>query len=278
MPPGLTVAPRGFWKDFHMKLIPLSWLRSWCVVAATAWAIWTAGCARPKVESIGMNVQRIDFQGVLLKFDVTVSNPLPVDLAVPAGGYEVDIAGQDFIKSDRVPHAELPSGGAGHVTLPVALRYVDLFKLANNLRGKSSIPYEMHGHVLVPVAGEQLRLPFSQQGDVPILTMPTFTMRDVKYDGKSVFIETEVTNPNIFPIGVQDLDFAVRLGAIQLANVRTRPAEMIPAGGSGLVTLTSSVNATGAARQMLQSVPAGGGLLQPRGVLRTPYGTVRLPE
>jgi LEA14-like dessication related protein len=261
-----------------MKLISLSWLRSRCLAAAIALAIWTAGCARPKVESVGMNVQRIDFEGVQLKFDVTVSNPLPVDLAVPAGGYAVDLAGKEFIKSDRVPHADLPSGGAGHVTLPVALRNVDLFKLANNLRGKSSIPYEMHGHVLVTVAGEQLRLPFSQQGDVPILTMPTFSVRDVKYDGKSVSIETEVNNPNIFPIGVQDLDYAVRLGDIELANVRTKPADLIPAGGSGVVTLTSSVNATGAARQMLQGVPAGGGLLRPRGVLRTPYGTVRLPE
>jgi hypothetical protein len=130
----------------------------------------------------------------------------------------------------------------------------------------------------VTVAGEQLRLPFSQQGDVPILTMPTFSVRDVKYDGKSVSIETEVNNPNIFPIGVQDLDYAVRLGDIELANVRTKPADLIPAGGSGVVTLTSSVNATGAARQMLQGVPPGGGLLRPRGVLRTPYGTVRLPE
>ncbi len=236
-----------------------------------------SGCSTPYVEYVTMDIERLDFRGIRMAFDVSVVNPMSIDLNVPTGGYEVEIAGRNFVRVDSVPATALPSGGSGQFSLPVELSYVQLFRLANNLKGKVEAPYELKGHVNVLLAKQEISIPFSHEGDIPIMSLPKIEVRDVGFSGGQLQLELGVSNPNTFPIGLEDLGYTIRLGNTDLGLVQAATAQDIGAESDGAVRLSAGLSGSSAVRQLMQGASVGSVNVTPTGRLRTPYGTVPLP-
>ena len=248
----------------------------------------TAGCGRvlalvgkPRVVDVRPKIRGIDFDGVNLAFEIDLANPYPFALRAPIFRYGLDIEGAPFLKGEEMVHLDVPPHGVGTIVVPTSVAYGDLWRAAQRLRKAKVFAYRLHGDLLVAGTGRQWTLPVAKRGTVPIFRPPRFSMPRVRHtptswSGAQVTLETDVTNPNAFPIGVHDVRYALTLGDVAVGAVRATTGGSIAPDGVGPLTLAGQVSATRA----LLALARGAGLGKPRlvltGSIETPYGTVDL--
>jgi len=246
-----------------------------------------AGCAalgvRPEIQDIRGRVTSIDAQGVSLTFDVDVKNPYPVPLKTPNFKYGLDIDQEPFVESGSAVNVDLPAGTTGTASLPVQIRYADLWALASSLRQSKEFSYRLHGAFLVTALGESFELPLQHQGTCPVLRLPRLSVkdvnvRDVSLSSARVDLDVEVTNPNVFSIDSNQLGYAVRMGDVQLGSVTASTLGEVAAGSTGRVTITGELKAKRALLQLARGASVGNVELRPTGSLGTPYGAVELDD
>jgi LEA14-like dessication related protein len=245
-----------------------------------------AGCAsigmRPTIEDIRARITSLDLEAVSLAFDVDVKNPYPVALKTPRFKYGFDVHETPLVESGSETSVDLPAGRVGTATLPLRVRYTDLWALAAALRKSTEASYRLHGAFVVDALGQSFDLPLSHEGTFPVLRLPKFSVQkldvdDVSLSSARVSLDVDVDNPNVFAIDGQDLGYAVRIGDVEVGRVSASTLETVPAGGSGRVSVTGEITARSALLQLARGAPLGEARLLPTGSFRTPYGPVELP-
>ncbi|MCP4640658.1 MAG: LEA type 2 family protein [bacterium] len=236
----------------------------------------------PRIEGITPRIAGLDFQGVDLAFDVDVYNPYATAIKSPEFRYGLDIQGASFLNSSALSKLDLPASGVGTVTLPVRMRYVDIWKAYQSLKGAGEIPYTLKGALALPVAGETFELPLKKQGVMPVMRMPKFSAlsvepADVSLKGAKVAVKAGLENPNTFGLGLDGLGYALKIGDIELADVVASTLGEIGAGESREMTFTGGLSGVKALRQLLSGARPGDVTIKPTGALKTPYGSVALP-
>jgi len=241
------------------------------------------GCASmtPTIESVAVRIVDIDLEGVDLCFDVGVKNALPLPIKGPSGSYGIDIAGATFVESDNVPPLDLPARDVGTVTLPARVEYRQLWQMYQNLGDARQVAYTLRGTLTCPVAGKTFELPFSHEGDLPILRPPKLSVVDVRtsdisFRSAKVAVEVQMTNPNIFALGIKDLGYALKLGEIDAGQIKAATADEIAAGGTGTLTLSCEIRAASALAKLARGTGLGTPTLDAIGKIQTPYGAVDL--
>lgn len=238
--------------------------------------------ARPEVKDLRPRITGIDFQGINLAFDVDVANPYPVAIRTPRFKYGIEIAGTQLMASDVATSLDLPASGIGTATLPVRVQYADLLKLYGDLSGVAESDYKLTGAILLGAMGHDFELPLSYTGKFPVLKVPTFTAvkiqtPSVSMGRASVSVDAEIGNPNIFALGLDRLGYGLKLGDVQVGGITASTGGSVAAGGKGALTLTGEISATNAVIQLLTGSKLGAALIQPQGMISTPYGRVSLP-
>lgn len=245
-----------------------------------------AGCAslgiRPEIEDVRARVTALDIQGVSLAIDVDVNNPYPVALKTPQFNYGVDINQTPLFDSATETSVDLPAGKVGTATLPLRIRYTDLWKLAASLRESKEIGYRLRGAFVVNALGQSHELPLSHEGTFPVLRLPTFSVKSVDVEDLSlssarVVAEVELQNPNAFDIDARELGYTMRIGDIDIGRVTASTAGAVPGEGRGRLRLSGEVTVRSALLQLAKGVSVGQVKLATNGSLGTPYGAVRLP-
>jgi len=244
-------------------------------------AVFAAGCSsmRPRVESVSAKIVGIDLRGVVLAFDVGVTNPMPLPIKGPSGSYAIDIAGGEFVGSDEVPPLDLPAAGTGTVTLPARVEYKRLWRTYKSLGDAAETAYALRGTLRCPVAGQSFELPFAHEGMLPILRAPKFSVRDVRTSDVSIRsakleVVAEIRNPNVFEIGVRQLGYKLKLGDTDVGEATVTTVDTIASGGSGEITLTCEVRAAGVLLELARGTSVSAVRLAATGQLGTPYGTI----
>ena len=242
-----------------------------------------AGCAsmRPQVESVDLRVTAIDLEGVDLAFDVAVKNQMPLDISGLRGSYAIDISDVEFIQSDAVPEIELPGGQTNTVTLPARMEYLKLWQTYENLRDARDVGYALRGTLICPVAGQDIELNLAHTGTLPVLRMPQVRVTDVRTSDVSltnatVTVTAEMTNPNSFEVGIEDIGYRLMLGDADVGRFTASSSGMIQPGGEGQLSLTGNVTARSALGALIRGVKPDSVDLVPVGRLQTPYGPVEL--
>lgn len=259
----------------HPLLQPCS-----AVLSLIAWLL-PGGCgeSKPRIEYVEPRVTAIDWRGVNLAFDVGVKNPLPVPLRAAGGRYAVDIAGQQFVRSDAVPPLDVASRGRGEVVLPARFEYARILGLVRDWEDAAEVPYRLSGAIAFELAGQPMELPFAHDGEIPMLKMPEIEITGIKtgdigFEGVSVTITAEIENPNAFPLGIGDVGFAVTLGGVTLAEMSTRTPREIKRGGKGSLEFTARASALDAVSSILNARDLSQVRVHMRGALDTPFGSV----
>lgn len=268
-----------------MKRLPL------VVLALALSALALPGCssrdvlstiARPSIQGITPRITGIDFEGVSLALDVAVENPYAVPIRTPRFRYALDIAGSPLFESDTTTRLDLPASGTGIATLPVKLRYLDIWNLYQALQERNELDYTVRGALVMNPLGQEISLPLSYSGKVPVLKVPEFRSiaaqpTEVSLTRARVRVEAEIVNPNVGAIGVADLGYALTLGSVAIGNVTATTGSSVEAGGTGRLTLTGEVSAAQAVIQMLMGGRLGEPAIVPTGSLVTPWGNVTMP-
>jgi len=206
---------------------------------------------------------------------------MPIDISGPSGTYAIDISDVEFIKSDAVRAVSLPGGQTNTVTLPARMEYLKLWRTYENLRDSTDVQYSLRGTLVYPVAGQDVELPLSHTGTLPVLRMPQIRVTDVSTSDVSltsatVSVEAEMTNPNSFEIGIQELGYSLTLGDVDVGRLTASSAGMIQPGQQGRLSLTGNITARSALGALLRGVKPDAADLVPVGNLQTPYGSVDL--
>lgn len=252
-----------------------------CLVLGFVSALTGCESMRPRIERVTPRVASLDLQGVDLVFDLDVYNHSPVPLMSPSGRYALKVAGTQFMQSDSVPPIDVPARGRGVVSLPARVQYEDLWRMFRSLGDANEVDYEFTGALTPTVAGKELEMGFSHKGKMPVFRAPRLKVADVRTSGTSlsspeVLVDADITNPNIFRVGVSDLGYLLMVDDAEIGALRATTLEDVLPGKTGRMTLAGTVSAA----TVLSRIMAGDGLanakIVPIGRVSTPFGPVDL--
>jgi LEA14-like dessication related protein len=263
-------------------------MRHWLGLLMTAILILTAGCSalpqsmQPGIQGIRLRIAGINLKGVDLAFDVDVNNPYPTPIRTPRFRYALDVEGAQFASNDAALEIDLPARQVGTATLPVSISYLDLWRAFGNLRNANQARYDLRGAFLFAALGREFELPVAHNGAFPILQLPeirvvSFEPGDLSVGGASFDAAAEMTNPNIFGIGIQGLGFSLETGDVSVGGLNVSSAKKIGPGQTGRLGFTGKVSGWDAARALLAGGEPGALRIRPVGSIQTPYGAVALP-
>jgi LEA14-like dessication related protein len=251
--------------------------------------IFTSGCSlladlqRPEIMKITPSIKGIDFQGIDMMFDIDVNNPYPIRLQSPGFDYAFKIEGSRLFESESATKVDLPAKKVGTIQLPARFTYTELFKSASGLINKPAAEYELSGNFKFTPFGREIILPFSKTGNFPILKLPKITvsnvdLSDVGITGAKLKVDSVIGNPNIFGIDFEDIGYKLKLGDLDIGGLKADSAEKIKAGKEGKLSLTAEVSGISIISKLLKGVDIGNAKISPTGSIKTPYGSVKLPE
>ena len=135
-----------------------------------------AGCAgieniveRPTVRLTDAEVTGVSLLGADLVFEFEVDNPNAVGLSLAGFGYDLSINGEPFLDGDRAERLRLDPQSGTTVELPLRVRFADLFRAYDSLRGKDVSSYQLDAEFRfdVPVLGI-VRVPVTERGSIPL--------------------------------------------------------------------------------------------------------------
>lgn len=253
------------------------------IIAGLLLSLPLIGCAeaKPRIESVQPRVTGIDWTGVDVTFEVNVRNPLPMELRAPAGRYAVEVAGAKIINAEDVPPIAIPSRDRGVVPLPVRFEYAEVLALLRSTQDVDEVPYRLSGAVTLAAAGLSLDLPFSHDGEVPVLQMPAIEILGLKqgsvgFAGVGVTVSAEIENPNAFEIGVRDLQFELTIADSRVGSVRVEAPNRLKARSKTNIQLIAEVGGADAIASVVTSPGAAEVRVRLRGEFETPFGKVSL--
>lgn len=255
-------------------------------IASLATLLLLGACAgvgglEPVVESVTPRVAGVDLDGLDLAFDMRVRNPLPVALSTPRLKYRMDVEGSPLASADDVAGVDFAASGTSSAIVPVRVGYQDLARIVGDLSRRSEASYGIAGAFVVPALGQTFELPFEHAGTFPVVKAPR--LGGVKVDtsgigitGGVVAVDADLTNPNVFGIGLDDLGYALDLGGVRIGALSGSTSGTVGAGETRGVRLTGNVSATDAVRHLLGGGQLGRARLVPLGSFESPWGPVRL--
>ncbi|MHC4672287.1 MAG: LEA/WHy family protein [Planctomycetota bacterium] len=255
-------------------------------VAILGFIILNTGCsliAKPKIQDVRARVDNIDLRGIHLVFDVDIYNPYPVAIRTPEFRYGLDIAEEEFIKSRDTTEIDLPALKTGTVTLPAHIEYLTLGRTYRKLSDADQVDYRLHGTVVVKAMQEIFELPVQYSGKFPVFRFPSISMprvdfSDVSLSGAKVVIKTDISNPNVFRLGLGKLNFDVRVGDVQVGKIRPSLPDGLDAKASSKLSLVGEITASRALMQLIGGKSLGKPSIQCIGSVETPYGMVLLDK
>lgn len=136
-----------------------------------------AGCStmgvgkiqEPEVRLMGLEVGDMGLDSAEILFDFEVQNPNARSLRLDGVAYRLRLEGEPLLDGRRGERMEIAAGGESRVTLPMTVRYADVFRAIRTLRNESRPSYELNADFEfdVPVIGT-LVVPVNRRGRVSL--------------------------------------------------------------------------------------------------------------
>ena len=238
---------------------------------------------KPAIKKITPHITGIDLQGVDLAFDIDVLNNYSFPIKSPQMKYSIDIENTEFFKSSTTMNIDLPAKDVGKITLPLRLGYSNLWYTYQNLKDKPEINYTLNGALVLNALSEEIELPVSKSGVFPVLRIPIISdisieNTKVSFGSAALNIGANMTNPNIFGFKTDELGYSLNFGNVTAGAVKLTTLKTIEAGKTERIGLTAEISGVEAITQLLGGSLLGKAKLQPIGILKTPYGEVKISK
>ncbi len=119
---------------------------------------------RPKVDLEKVTLAETNGSGATVHFGVRVDNPNPFALQVDAVRYQVEIAGKPLTQGEINEPARVGAKEATVITIPITVRYADVFSSLFDLMNNKASKYRVRGEAFFGL----LRIPFDETGDLKL--------------------------------------------------------------------------------------------------------------
>jgi len=122
--------------------------------------------AKPRVHVLGADVANVTLASTDVVFAVAVENPNAISFVLDTVGYHLRVNGERLLDGETPLRAEIAARSASEVRLPVRLRYSDVLRVFQAVKGERHAGYDLEAdfHFAVPVVGK-FSVPVRKQGD-----------------------------------------------------------------------------------------------------------------
>ncbi len=248
-------------------------------------ALLAPGCAmltevaRPHVVDVTPRITGADTKGLDMAFDLKVDNPYPMAVASKKLVYAIEIEGKELVSSKSGGAMTLKGGAASTVTLPARIEFDKLKAIGKDLASANEAQYKILGTATILAFGQEVPVPFSYEGTLPIVRAPKFSeiKPKVARSGLANFsldVAAKITNPNVFKIDVSKLKYSLLLGGAELASLQASTAGEVGPGETKAFHLAGKLSATQALGELLKNGKLEGAKIVSSGTFKTPYGSV----
>lgn len=220
------------------------------IVLLAAVLLPMAGCAAlnqmvqtPQVTFNGLKIRDASLTAGTFNFNFIVNNPNPVGIRASRITYAMKLNGLSFVSGKLDQGLSLPSRGAGQMTIPVRIAYLDVFDSMMEMMRRKTAAYDISGRFYIgPVA-----VPFQAQGTFDLPRMPQISLENIRVDqlsllGARLRCRLNLDNQNAFALMIQRLDYNLKLGETSFARASTHPAAPIGANAKSGMDLLLNVS------------------------------------
>lgn len=195
-----------------------------------------AGCAtlesglqlavkKPTVEVSQVRITNFGLQQVSLQFELDISNPNGFDIKSQGFDYQMGVEQRLILTVSKTAQPiDLPANGTGRVSLPVTLRFIDLYQAVAGLRDKNEFQYQLDAgfYFDLPILGD-VRVPVGWQDTVPIPRLPKVELTEANLVGLSltgadVNLTLTLQNFNAFDLNLNHFDYRVSANGWSIAD------------------------------------------------------------
>jgi LEA14-like dessication related protein len=253
---------------------------------AAALLLLTAGCAfkvpTARIQAVRLN--RVDFQSVTTDFDVVVHNPNGVGLKLAGYDYDFRIEDQSLISGDQPEELRVKAKAESTVTVPVTIRFADIWNLVQATEGKEKVGYRFAAGLKLATPIGKLRIPIEKEGRMPVLKPPRVTVKSVKMDridlsGARFTVKMKVKNDGPSKLGVDKVDWDFSVAGSDFLSGGLDGGGALEAGEERSVTLPVEMSFADVGRSLYGVLMSGNLDYRLKGgiAFETPLGTIRLP-
>ena len=189
--------------------------------------------AKPSADVKSVKVTGLTSDSVDLLVNLAINNPNAFALNTSGMDLDLKVEGTSLVSLDEPDKGlKLPARGSATTSVPVSLKFVDLYNTVGKLKDQDSFTYTLDAGFIfnLPVLGN-VRIPASYSDSLPIPKMPQISFRsarlsDLGWTGASLELVVDVLNPNSFGVDLNSLNYQVVSGGSALGSGQVKAASL----------------------------------------------------
>jgi LEA14-like dessication related protein len=203
----------------------------------------------PKVQFKNLDVQQVDWNQAQTEFVFTVENPNPIDVNLASLTYDLDLGGMDFFSGDNPDGMSLKAEGKSQLRIPATVVFADLFELHSSYQAADTMPFSLAGDIGFNTPIGEIKIPYKEQGDFPVLRRPQFEFKALRVTDLAVLqnraslaLDLGVTNEQASNLGFGDFEYDLFLKGKNVASGNIKQLTNVEGGKNQTVTVPVDID------------------------------------
>ncbi|TNF23952.1 MAG: hypothetical protein EP329_26190 [Deltaproteobacteria bacterium] len=199
----------------------------------------------PKLHFKTLSIQGLTFTSIDVDFVFTIDNPNPLDVKLDTFSYALGLEGVRLLSGVNEQGVALKARGSSELSLPVSLKFADIFAAVSSAAGKDNLGFSLSGDFgfMTPVG--LAKVPFEEEGSFPVIHTPDVSLQGIRMGKLDLLHQTASLNLDIglankrggSALAFSGLDYNVALGANPVATGLVNDIPEVGAGASQTVTI-----------------------------------------
>jgi LEA14-like dessication related protein len=207
-----------------------------------------ADTIKPTAKLTASRLTAIDFDHADLEFDLAINNQNPIPLQLSGLDYDFKIDNQSLVSGVTAKGIDIAANSTSKVSLPVSISFDDLKKFAGDLADKDTLNYDLQTRfkLMLPIIGEYA-IPVSKQGNFPVPKVPEIklkkiSLKDLNLTRANVIALVEIDNPNGFDLGLEKLNYQLKINNQNWGNGAVTQATKIASNSKANIEIPLSLD------------------------------------
>jgi LEA14-like dessication related protein len=216
---------------------------NWMVLLTAVWMI--SGCTtldpiirKPTATFAGIQITDADLLQARAVLNFNITNPNIINIRAGRITYDLKINGRNVVAGELDQGITLIGGSTSPLSIPVSIRYLDIFESLTQLWQAKSADYALFGGFSVG----PLRIPLQARGsfDLPKMlkiSLETIRIEDFSLGGAKLNCRLKLNNPNTFDLHLKRLEYDLKLGDTSIADASALVQNPIGSRGTSVVNI-----------------------------------------
>lgn len=186
---------------------------------------------KPELTFKRLELSGLSFESATLGVVYEIDNPYEIPIELAHVDYQLAVEGRRVFSGSPNQGVRIPAGRSREITFPAKVRYADLGAVARSIFTKNELQWRAAGNLGVDTPVGLLKFPLSKSGtfdrpELPKVRIAAVRAPTVRATGAELRVALDVTNSNPFPMPLESIDYALRLGGKKVGAGKVRGARV----------------------------------------------------